>query len=843
MGLMNKIRNILQTVQNREVVKTAPDIVVYLEGLPYILNPYITDKNGKDSTLVSFNDHVIAFQASYDVDNLIPTANIQLSVPNQLKYLYQAPGGNNLIESMMQVQVFAKGYFTSSDGNTIYHRVFRGLTSHIGMTDTGSSLEISIQCQGVMHLLELMYIDLNPALLSNSERQATITTSNQSNLNPYEMLADTLLRGVTFEGFQFNAILQAKVKDTDFAEGVRAGYINKWQSILVDVRKDVRILGYNMGSVLPQDIDGITGKSAKVGKEDPTLKAAATNRLGKLAASDSTRDRYVHIIRGYLPDMGFGTIELTNGRITSRVERLRLITNMIGYEGYQDLDGSIIFKPPLYNLDVTNLSKISKDTSKIIDDITEKTNPFVVNLSEILTESENEDQAAIRSTRMTIQPNWLPELHFSDGTPNLRPAITHIDIPKLTKFGLREEPARTLGWLARWDKISAYTYAVSELNRANRGYRQYNFTMPLRPELKLGFPMYIPHKDMYGYIKSISMSYQVGGTATMSVLLDTIRKRPVFPTVHKTVTNVAPSSASAPPFTSEIEGVDSTPTDGGSLESETVVYTTQPNLVMQWTNPPNASSASSTAASSDGGTASDDPRVNKLGTAATQVQPDGTPVYKEQLEVIKYRRSQLGTSWATKADTTSKSFRVQKDEKGFFSSQWLAEGIDMNYYQKILTTQPYTDEKGYELVTPFPWGRWKDLKTAYLETREGSIVEQPNAQDAEVLRGVSVFLFAGVGAPNGSLDIGSDLQKALAKIQTDTSNNASFELVTPKTGGGDSSLLRDDEPDALIQNSVEQDVEQRVNMFLSGNASPSNETQAELDIAQTVTEIGLTPKS
>jgi hypothetical protein len=345
--MTNKIRNIVQTVQEREVIKTAPDIVVYLEGLPYLLNPYITDKNGNDSTLVSFNDNVIAFTASYDVDNLIPSASINLSVPNHIKYLYQAPGGNNIIETMMQVQVFAKGYYPSKDGNTVYHRVFRGVTSHVGMTDNGTSLEISIQCLGVMHFLELMYIDLSPALLSNSERQATPFTSNQFNLDPYEMLADTILRGVTFEGFQLNSIVQARVKDTDFAEGIKAGYISKWQSILVDIRKDIHILGYNMGSVLPQDIDGITAKSPKIGQEDPRVVAASNNRSGKRAASDTTRSRYVNIIRKYLPDMGFGSIVLTDGRIVSRIERLRTITNLIGYEGYQDLDGSIIFKPPL----------------------------------------------------------------------------------------------------------------------------------------------------------------------------------------------------------------------------------------------------------------------------------------------------------------------------------------------------------------------------------------------------------------------------------------------------------------------------------------------------------------
>src|SRR5271166_5828696 len=137
----NAIRNISQTVQEREIVKTAPDVIVFLDGLPYLVNPYIggsvgrstatqAPQGGQDYTLVNFNNHVQAFQAAYDVDNLKPGCTVQISVPNHQKYLYQAPGGNNLIETMAELQVFAKNYFPSASGNTVYTRVFKGVTSH-----------------------------------------------------------------------------------------------------------------------------------------------------------------------------------------------------------------------------------------------------------------------------------------------------------------------------------------------------------------------------------------------------------------------------------------------------------------------------------------------------------------------------------------------------------------------------------------------------------------------------------------------------------------------------------------------------------------------------------------
>ena len=59
------IRNINQTVQEREVIKTAPDLMVYLDGKTYLLNPYITNtKQNQSYTFVSFNDYVQNFSSS-----------------------------------------------------------------------------------------------------------------------------------------------------------------------------------------------------------------------------------------------------------------------------------------------------------------------------------------------------------------------------------------------------------------------------------------------------------------------------------------------------------------------------------------------------------------------------------------------------------------------------------------------------------------------------------------------------------------------------------------------------------------------------------------------------------
>jgi|SRR5271157_332821 len=877
--MANQIRNIAQTVQEREIIKTCPDVVVYVEGRPYLINPYINTKDDKNQTnglytVVNFNDYVDSFSASYDVDSLIPSGSFSLTVPEHQKYLFQAPGGNNILETMMQVQVFAKGYFPSKDGNTLYYRVFKGLISNVTHTDTGTALQISVGLIGTLHFLDLMYVDLAPAILRNSPSGPVPMQTNTFKMNPYQALADTFLRAVTPAGFQLNSIQQDALDGkSDWSEAVSARYINRWQFILTNIMRDVRILGYDLGAVekfdpqtLPSTYTNAPDDAA--GKMTPSARTSKNSQMPNMSIAEQVADKdfYVTVMRKYLPDQQVGQIALLNGKIISRLERIRTLVNLIAYEGYQDLDGAIIFKPPFYNLDVTdgNLGMAASTGStgsgtsgatSAASYIRKGANPFVVYLSEIESESETEDEGGIRATRMTIQPDWLPDYHFGSSNTIL-PVAEHIDMPKLSKFGLREQPARQLPFLGEGDKFAMYTYAVSELNRANRSYRTYSLTIPIRPELRLGFPMYIPHRDMYGYIKTIGISYQQAGAATMHVVLDTIRKRPLLPG-------------------------NSTITDPQGIKRDIVTYSSQPNLVMQWTTAPSSKTPASGGAtgtttptqpsshtmpgSASGATSSGTSSTNNLvdlkGNPATLPQPSTSPFYPEEWEYIIHQKEKLGSLFAVRFDTKTKSFRVQNDAaspddvaiptakesgvvagKPFFSSLiWLQQGITAAYFQKILTTQPYTDEKGYELVTPFPWGRWIDVNTAIRESRLGILSGiSTQVQQAGTVQGVDVFLFAGLAAPPSS-GMSDDLSKALNSKFTQSINGTKtsgfdsveldsvVELITPQPGdvGNDPYLTNASQPDMQQQPQVSSlnDIESRLGVFVTGGTSlPDKQT-------------------
>src|SRR5208282_5189851 len=268
------IRNISQTVQEREIIKTAPDLLVYLEGFPYLVNYFISDESTNNPyTVVSFNGYVTSFNAGYDTENLIPSASIQISVPNHAKHLFQMPGGNNLVQTMMQVQVFAKGYYFGNDGSPLLRRVFKGIVSHISTTDDGKMLAIQIQCSGTLHMLELMQVELAPACISNAPMSTVPTKTNLAYCNPYLMIIDMLIRRLSTEGFYIHTVNQnnpafgSKIKDTTDAyhKSVVQGYAPKWQEILEGIQRDVHFYGViykKMGPTDPLDPLSLTNKPA-----------------------------------------------------------------------------------------------------------------------------------------------------------------------------------------------------------------------------------------------------------------------------------------------------------------------------------------------------------------------------------------------------------------------------------------------------------------------------------------------------------------------------------------------------------------------------------------------------
>jgi hypothetical protein len=758
---MTQIRNIIQSAPSREIIKTAPDMVVYIDGLPFFINPYLKDESNNYTT-VNFNDYVTAIATNYGVDNLIPSGSINLSVPNGSKQLFMAPGGGLLIDTMSEVRIYAKSYFFSPTGNTVYRRIFNGMIKSVDYNENNTSLEIAISVVGILHLMELMQTDRAPATMSNSSESQTPMQTVDSNKNAYQVIVATFRRAMDYSGFLKTAIgtKEEKIKDSALAASLKANFIAKWQERLTDLRKYVHLFGYKETVAQPDSVDA---KSQDVKNTKDTTKASGA----EASSVESQANNYLtNSIRRHLPEFALGSIQLFQGKIMPRLEIVRAAIESIGYEGYQDVDGSIIIKPPLYNLDST----IIGDTSKIKDEnLSEYSNPFIIHLSEVLGENYMEDESAIRRTRMTVQGGFNPAGWQMGMANSLKAVGSFIDVNLVRKFGVRDEAPRQLNFLSHNSK-AIFAFAAMELVKLNKNFRTYHVTIPLRPEMRLGFPIFIPHLDMYAYVSGIGVSYNVGGRADMSLTCNFIRKRPQFPTYQKT-----------------------------EKGEPIIVYASQPNLVHKWTK-----SGGSTVFNSD------QMKADQLGLLVTGSPATIHNPFKpsdEQNAIDSYVKKKLGNLFETHTDSKDMNWTVQKDDEKFFGDEFDIDNISTErpagkkvvsnngvYIDKLTSAQPFTDEKGYEVMTPFAWGRYSSVSEAIYEfTRGGTIedtrgIETKTAESKALLKTSSAFLYAGMAtpvlAPTSASQLrtvtektGGDAAKIVDELQLfDRSNVISFEM-------------------------------------------------------------------
>jgi hypothetical protein len=793
----NKLRNISQSHQEREIVKTAPDMVVYIDGLPFILNPYLSS-TADDLQTVNFNDFVTAISTSYSVDQFIPSGTISLSIPNGFKHLFLAPGGMTIFEPMASVRIYAKSYFFSERGNTVYRRIFHGLLKSVSMNESQTSLELSLSIVGICRLMELVQVELKRSL------------SSYSSVTVFDAIYDTFDRVLDFSELIKNSLQEKMTRSSAETKSLQTEYVQRWAVRLHDLRKEIRLFGYRE----TKDINAKLTAPINKGNGNPATEQATVkpNQSDTQTATMKDNADVFKRLTSYTFDKAVGGQSLLGNQLMPRIDRVRNLVDMAGLEGYQDIDGLIIIKPPLYNLDCTMLgsssigSNITSDqtyTNDLADEnLYEDANPYIIHMAEILSEGYVEDETAVRRTSMVVSCNFgKPAGMQIEGHIDLTPTVRYVDIDLMRKFGVREEPTKYIGYLDK-DLYAMMGYAVCELHKANKGYRTYTVSIPLRPELRLGFPIYLPHKDMYGYITSASISYNVGGQATMSLTCNYIRKRPLFPQKRSLQTKEEQSRAE------DLNNLRAQAEEQGGIPNESknsapsnldeaIVYTSQPNLVHYWfAGTPEKSENTSP--------------VDKKGVEANEVLLKSDLPTPEEAAKALFHRYKHGTLHETHVNTATGRWVIGVDDaklrstvaakvKDLPKGQFLFNAVlkdgekteaklkiaDVHYMRLTSMVQPYTDEKGYEVIPILPWGRYTTLRQALVDcTRnywfKGSADEKEKVQ--EELQRANAFLFSGMSIPGVTntrqlLDNLKSARSHLQDLEREEGTSASLEEV------------------------------------------------------------------
>jgi hypothetical protein len=232
----------------------------------------------------------------------------------------------------------------------------------------------------------------------------------------------------------------------------------------------------------------------------------------------------------------YGVFEAT---YMSKLDIAQKVMEVTGFEFYQDVDGSLVFKPPMWNLD-TSSSRVYR-----IEDID------IINLSF--------DEKEPQCTYTVVKSSQFAAKGTEAGvTGDYGKRAVYIDFRLVAQFGYRPFEFETT-YLQ--DVQSMYYMGVARMDVLNVPINSASVTIPLRPEMRPGYPIYIPYLDCHYYVQSISHSFSVGGQCTTTMQL--VGKRSKFYAPGRTdaegIDSIDLSDGTLPQRPLEVQAGDGTP--------------------------------------------------------------------------------------------------------------------------------------------------------------------------------------------------------------------------------------------------------------------------------------------
>ena len=440
---------------------------------------------------------------------------------------YMVRGGRVYgLELMDEIEVFIKGrYPTDQNDEYPYYKVFWGVITNIGETYNGGVQEISVSCESMLKWFQLMRTNVHPAIMHQTDNAGEAhgkninfwSGHNFSNLTPYEIIYKltevTMLNMVipaTFDtekkpetpkdqkGRDYDQV--NKYYGGENGKKIKDNIITEWQKKFSSIRNALKMFGTSSESFVEKKDSNFTDTKNKATTEKAQAMASATKAT--TAASININSKALMDFKPFAFKSEDTSLSMISSNYKTNLELINEVRTYTAYEFYQDTNGDIIFKPPFWNLDTepNTVYKI-EDTDIISWDF-----------------QESEDSVVTR-VEVKGQINLSKQINVS---PGFTPMGIFTNYALSRKFGLRTHP---LSSQVLSSPNLCYHHAINEMDRINANIYRGSLTIVGRPELRLGYPVYIESRDMYGYIENISHNFAFGGPFTTQIHLTSIRKK------------------------------------------------------------------------------------------------------------------------------------------------------------------------------------------------------------------------------------------------------------------------------------------------------------------------------
>ena len=542
----------------RKIVQYTPDALVYLNGDTGLAGCATCHHR------IDVQQFVTSVSVDAGVDPGASSSSITLSIPRHYgDSIFR--DGNTLLRTGLEVHVYFRGYFpmtgmadsdSDPDASIVagvnlsdipqypYYPVFHGVVTGVSHEYSGGYYSASLTCSGMLHFWQYMTIASNGSFFGARPNNSGVRTNLRGHvftgMSPFAIiysLYQNTLGSAAGVGFALQSRTNMQAVSSATGDSSYAMVQQYWERRFLQGMYRLRMHGASgqlfsgstqaylsrLGGRQARILSVVTGNNRS--ERDPLASSAeefnlidrdGTGKINRgadlrfLAGTSGSATDYGVVVpqmQAFVNDISqWGQVSLFETTYETKLDIATQVSNICGYEFYQDMDGDLVFKPPLYNLD-TSSSRIYRIEPEDIVSIS-------------FTEAEPE------ATWATVSAGPFQNMRGVVDEAEFGVRATYYDYRLIAQFGWREGSMESNYYS---NARSAFYAAVANLDKLNQGMNSASVTIPLRPEIRQGFPVFIPHIDCFYYVQSVSHSFSYGSACTTTLNLIARRRKYIPP--------------------------------------------------------------------------------------------------------------------------------------------------------------------------------------------------------------------------------------------------------------------------------------------------------------------------
>lgn len=431
-----------------------------------------------------------------------------------------------IFRSMMEIKIYMKCRFLSEKDNYVpqYYPVFWGIVTDVGEDYSGGVFNITLSCKDFFEWWRHQQVTISASVTEGMVSGAPINKFPGvfHDLNPWEIIyglfTDTLfiekVDGVTT--YRNLSYLKPWTQmgmslNNSSMENIRLSYGSQADSVVsywnnrfgigdsAARSEDPRVTKDALGQI-PLEMYGLRGPISREKVESDMLSFidAETGSYNSRKDEKNKMDMDYGLMDTVKPFSAYSSFSAGDEAVkSSKVEIATKVCEYSHMEFFVDMNGSFVFKPPFYNLDVSKVKhyRIGPEDIESIN-----LNHSSSNIINYLTLNSPLSQEIYENAHKSFHADW----------------------DSIKKYGIRIKEEQ-IPFVMDSDQLRMM--AVGEMAKHNAEVDTGSITIPLRPELRLGYPVYIEHLDTYYYITDISHSFTFGTSASTTITIKNKRER------------------------------------------------------------------------------------------------------------------------------------------------------------------------------------------------------------------------------------------------------------------------------------------------------------------------------